>query len=242
MSAHKTIAFFGASAGCGHSALLTALASGHTCLALLRVPSKLSELAAQYPETLIIKEGNAHNVAEVASVLSHEGRMVDSVSFSIGNKPDMKTMKLADPEVCQKGMKALLEALEGLRAQGVQGRPLMAVCSTTGLNEKRDYPLLFYPIYHWLLATPHADKRAMEELLSKSGERYVVVRPSLLVDGDNKESKVRVGVEDIRTGEIEEKEVGYTISRGAVGRWVFLKVLDRSDEKGYEGKAVSLTW
>lgn len=168
--------------------------------------------------------------------------MVDAISFSIGGRPDMRTMKLPDPEVCQKGMKAVLQALEGLRTEGVQGKPLISVVSTTGLTDKRDFPLLFYPLYHWLLATPHADKRAMEEILAKSPERYVIIRPSLLVDNDNKESKVRVGVEDIKTGEVEEKEVGYTISRGAIGRWMFFKVLDRSGEKGYEGKAVSLTW
>jgi hypothetical protein len=46
----KTITFFGASGGCGSHALKAALEGGHTCIALLRVPSKLDDLAKQYPE------------------------------------------------------------------------------------------------------------------------------------------------------------------------------------------------
>ncbi|KFH46149.1 hypothetical protein ACRE_030160 [Hapsidospora chrysogenum ATCC 11550] len=240
----QIIAFLGASGGCGHAALVAALAAGHTCIALCRVPSKLDDLAAQYPETLIVKAGNAHNVADVVPCLVHDGSLVHAISFSIGNKPDMQSMKFADPQVCQKGMKTLLEALATLRRDwALEGNPLVCAISTTGISNERDVPLLFVPFYRFVLATPHADKKVMEDILTASSERFVFVRPSLLVDGDSADKKIRIGVEDVRAGKLESKEVGYTISRDAVGRWIFHNLLDRAEQdSGYEGKAVTLTW
>lgn len=257
----KTITFFGASGGCGSYALKAALEGGHTCIALLRVPSKLADLAKQYPEQLIIKEGNAHNVDDVAATLANPrapGTFVDAISFSIGNKPDMTKLDQGDPQVCTKGMTAILSALSRMRARdGFQGLPFIAVVSTTGLREKRDYPLALYPFYEFVLATPHADKRKMEELLKGSPERYALVRPSLLVDQDeakaqkNMEKKkakgkpyekvIRVGVADTATGKVESEEIGYAITRQAVGKWLYDNLL-MGEESKVEGKAFSITF
>ena len=80
------------------------------------------------------------------------------------------------------------------------------------------------PLYHWLLAVPHADKKEMEALLAaemtkRDGVRgisgYMCVRPSLLTDGGETElGKIKVG-----TG--KEPKIGYTISRDDVGMWMF---------------------
>ena len=243
----ETITFIGASSGCGHSALTAALAAGDTCIALCRVPSKLDSLASSYPGTLIVKSGNAHDVSAVASCLVHEGRMVDAVSTSIGSTVDLKTFRMADPDVCKRGMSTLLEALQRVRRENMgesESRPLLSIVSTTGIAAAgRDFPLLLYPLYHYMLAAPHVDKKVMEETVAGSGERFVLVRPSLLVDGDCEARAVRVGVADVRSGNVESKEVGYAISRGAVGRWMYANVLARAEEENkFEGKAVTVTW
>lgn len=241
----KTITFIGASTGCGNHALAAALAAGHTCIALCRVPSKLDSLSTSYPNTLIVKSGNAHDVPSVAACLVHDGRLVDAINTSIGSTMDTKTFKFIDPDVCKKGMATLLEALRSVReTQALKGRPLISIVSTNGIADTgRDFPLLLYPVYHYMLATPHADKKVMEAAVQESGERFVLVRPSLLMDGDCPEKTIRVGVEDVQSTKIEKKEVGYSISRGAVGRWIYENVLARADDKlAYEGKAVSITW
>ena len=258
-----TIAFFGASGGCGHASLTAALAAGHTCIAQCRVPTKLDELKARYPDTLTVEQGNAHSVSEVSACLTHvspltsQRQLVDAVNFSIGNKPDMKTMGFGDPNVCEKGMRTLLEALSALRkdesvaATGPSGEgPLLSIVSTTGISQERDIPLLVLPFYHLALSTPHEDKRRMEELVLASRERFVFVKPSLLVDGGcGADSKtVRVGWMDARTGEVERKEIGYTISRKAVGEWMYENILAKSGpaaggkKNQYQDKAVVLTW
>lgn len=258
----KTITFFGASGGCGYYALKAALADGHTCVCLLRVPSKLADLASQYPAQLVIREGNAHSVDDVAATLVHPhdaSRLVDAVCTSIGNKPDPSNWGKSgatDWDVCKKGASALVGALSRLRAQDARyggQRPLVAVVSTTGLRGKRDYPLAFYPLYQFMLAQPHADKKVMEERLRDSAERYALVRPSLLVDedpdkvekkkakGKYREKEIRVGVEDAKTGAVESEEIGYTITRPAVGRWLYDNLLMGDPDK-VEGKAYSITF
>lgn len=256
----KAITFFGASGGCGFYALKAALESGHTCIVLLRVPSKLADLAAQYPDQLIIKQGNAHNVDDVAATLTNPkvpGSLVDAICSSIGSKPDPSSpFTFPDPDVCKNGARTLLEALARLRTSqpSMQAQqPLIAVVSTTGLRDKRDYPLALYPLYEYMLATPHADKKVMEEVLRSSPERYALVRPSLLVDEDEakaekkklknkyKEHKIRVGVEDAATGKVEREEIGYAISRPAVGKWLYENVL-MGEGGQVEGKAFSITF
>ncbi|EJD44582.1 hypothetical protein AURDEDRAFT_125150 [Auricularia subglabra TFB-10046 SS5] len=225
----KTFAFFGASTGCGLAALKLAVSAGHTCIALLRDPSKLDAHFPNQPANLILQPGNAHDVTAVSSCLTVPGndtQLVDAVYFSIGGKLDMSKMGLDDPNVCRKGMATLLEALGQLRAHGAQGRPLIVPMSSTGISDHaRDVPLLFIPMYKLLLAQPHKDKKAMEDLVIKSGERFVVLRPSFFVEGDKPGNAIRVGIEDPKTG-VEKLAVGYTISREAVGGWVYQHILN----------------
>ncbi|KAJ0308911.1 hypothetical protein Brms1b_009360 [Colletotrichum noveboracense] len=236
MSGIKTVAFFGASGGCGLAALKHSLAEGYICIALCRNPSKLTSLlpASSHPN-LVVKQGNAHNVDDVAACLvspTNPHALVDAVSFSIGSPLDVCKMTVEDPDVCKNGIAAVLRALETLRGRGVVGKPRMAVVSTTGISGfARDVPVLQVPMYHVLLRAPHADKKVMEERLAGSGETWTAVRPAFLV---------RVGVEDPRTG-VESKAVGYGISREDVGRWIFENIL-RDGGMEVVGKAVSITW
>lgn len=249
----KTIAFFGASGGVGLAALQRAVEAGHTCIALCRTPSKLEAIFPNNPRNLIVTKGNAHDIDVVASCLvvpSDPTRLVDAVNFSIGGKMDMKTMAFDDPDVCKKGMGAILEALKRLRSDaGASGQPLLSIVSTTGISKaQRDVPLAFVPMYKFGLKTPHLDKEVMEAMVVESGERYVLVRPSLLKDKDENKEKgkplcpIRVGIEDPKAGVVERKEVGYMISRDEVGRWMWENLLSRDLEPQYQNRAVGLTW
>ncbi|KAK9441135.1 NAD(P)-binding domain protein [Metarhizium brunneum] len=240
----QTIAFIGATGGCGLSALKRAVAAGYTCVALCRTPAKLDAHFPDKPSNLILKQGNAHDAAAVDEALlrpSDPTAMVDAVNFSIGGSVSA-SLAMDDPDVCKKGVAALLEALGALRSRGVAGSPLLAVISTTGISAHgRDVPLLFVPLYHVGLKAPHADKRVAEQALFGSGERFVLVRPSLLLDGEKPDRKIRVHVESEKG--VEHKEVGYFISREDVGRWMFENLLqDACPTEQYERKAVGLTW
>ncbi|KJZ72079.1 hypothetical protein HIM_08534 [Hirsutella minnesotensis 3608] len=245
-ASQKTIAFFGATGGCGLSALRRAVAAGYTCIALCRTPAKLEAVFPERPANLVLREGNAHDTKAVAGCLTHpadQGRLVDAVCFSIGGVLNMSSMTMSDPDVCKKGIAALLEALADLRATwGAAGHPLLAVVSTTGISEHgRDVPMAMWPFYKFALHAPHEDKKVAEQKLWACAERYVIVRPSLLVDGEKPDRKIRLHVEGPRG--IEKKELGYTISREDVGRWIFENLLSKADSPlEHEGKAVGLTW
>lgn len=241
-----TIAFIGASSGCGLAALQRAVAAGHTCVALCRTPSKLAaHFPSPPPTNLIVLRGNAHDAAAVSSCLVHPSnshQLVDAIHVSVGGQLDLATFKLDDPDVCRKATACILAALAALRADGCRGRPLYTAVSTTGISRfGRDVPLAMLPMYKVMLRQPHADKEAMEAALRASGERVVVVRPSFLKDVGQPQRAVRVGVEDPVDG-VQVKEVGYFIARDDVGRWVYENLLQSPAECAYEGKAVSLSW
>ncbi|RYP25942.1 hypothetical protein DL767_008215 [Monosporascus sp. MG133] len=261
----KTIAFFGATGGCGLSALRHSLAAGLTCIALCRTPSKLADRfpSAQYPNLTVV-QGNAHDADAVARCLvvpsdpSHQtnlgAHLVDTIVFSLGGAFIWSRLTLDDPHVCERGIAAVLDAIATVRSSNPKytgWRPTIAAVSTTGISRAgRDIPLLMVPLYHGILRIPHADKRALEDRLvarrGSGGEDcdydYVVVRPSLLSDGAKPERDIRVGVEDLRAEVLESRETGNFISREDVGRWIFEELVHGGGGKRYHGKAVSITW
>jgi hypothetical protein len=118
--------------------------------------------------------------------------------------------KWSDPTLCADTMKTLLTAVEQLPPSQRPRR--LVVISTTGIEEKwNDVPLLFRPMYYYLLEVPHEDKRVMEKVIRERSvdvfPKVITLRPSLLTDGSRTEGNVRIGV-DI---------VGYTISREDTG-------------------------
>lgn len=236
----KTVTFFGASTGVGLSALKHSLAAGHRCIALCRTPSTLTDIVPlDANPNLTVRQGNAHEVAAVSGSLTKEnGDLVDIIVFSIGAK--FAGFKIDDPEVCRKGMAVLLEALGQLRRDGAAGRPRIVVCSTTGISRfGRDVPLLFVPLYWLVLGVPHADKLIMERSVEESGEEFTIVRCSLFVGGESS-TKIRVGVEDPRTGR-ESDAIGYTISREDAGEW-FAENLIKADGRRFRNKIATITY
>ncbi|KAH8887940.1 NAD(P)-binding protein [Thozetella sp. PMI_491] len=218
----RTVAFFGASVGCGRAALKHTLAAGNQCVALCRDPSKLTTVfPLEKNSNLRVLQGNAHDVEAVSQCLRREdGTLVDSIVFSIGAKLVSKTsLAMDDPDVCKKGISAVLSALSQLRKAGATGRPHIIVVSTTGLSDfGRDLPFAMIPVYKALGKVPHADKKVMEQTLIDSGETYTIVRASRLVDGET-DKNIRVGVEDAKTGR-ESSAIGYSISREDTGKWI----------------------
>ena len=239
---HKTVTFLGASTGVGLSALKHTLAAGHQCIALCRVPSKLTAIFP--PETtqnLRIIQGNAHDVAAVSKCLVFQkGKLVDEIISTIGGKFIMSKLTIDDSNVCRKGMTTLLEALAQLRRDGATGRPHIVVCGTTGMSRfGRDLPYAMMPLYHILLKVPHEDKKDMEEQLVASGEAFTIIHASWMVDGE-RNREIRVGIEDPKTGR-ESVAIGYTISREDAGKWVADNLVLQLDVR-YVNKIVMVTY
>ncbi|KAL8873477.1 MAG: hypothetical protein Q9174_001069 [Haloplaca sp. 1 TL-2023] len=198
---------------------------------------------------LVVIQGNAKDEDAVRKVLvSENGRLVDQIASGIGGAPRFTPLPtIDDPLVCRETIATVVAALGRFsRASGdtAARMPLMIAISTTGLSQNRDIPLAMVPLYHWMLAVPHADKRIMEERIveAKKGNLirdYVIVRPSLLLDGQSKE--VRVGWEGKAPGALGEgAAIGYSITREDVGRFIFDNVIAK-DGGELCGKKVSIT-
>lgn len=238
----KTVAFLGASTGVGLSALKHTLAQGHRCIALCRIPSKLTAIfPPERTPTLQIVQGNAHDPAAVSKCLvADNGSLVDEIVSTIGGKFILSKLTIDDSQVCRKGMATLLDALAQLRSSGVTGSPHIVVCSTTGMSRfGRDVPYAMMPLYHILLKVPHEDKKVMEDRLVESGEAFTIIHASWLVDGETSK-RIRVGVEDPKTGR-ESTAIGYTISREDAGKWVADNLVLRLDRE-YVNKVVMVTY
>lgn len=113
--------------------------------------------------------------------------------------------------------------------------------SGTGITKTgRDIPLAMEPLYA-LLAVPHVDKQKMEELVVRSGRRWVLIRPSFMVDVKQRGLEaVRVGVE-IPGEKVHKRVIGYVVARADVGGWIFKECV-KGDGGKWEGKMVSLTY
>ncbi|KAG0653000.1 Flavin reductase (NADPH) [Hyphodiscus hymeniophilus] len=251
-SSKRTIALFGATGGTGLSILKNCLSAGHTVRVLARTPSKLSSLSAQHANLHIV-QGDISDVAAITTTLRSpdtpqgQGRAVDVVISAIGMALEMKRLSFTstNPHVCESATANILSALSALSADPATIDPLLVLLSTTGISSKsRDIPLLMLPLYHWVLPVPHADKKALESLAIRSGRRWVLVRPSFLMNGEARGlGAVRTGVEvpGERKGEGEDHAVGYTIRREDVALWIYEACVE-GDGRRWEGKCVSLTY
>jgi hypothetical protein len=109
--------------------------------------------------------------------------------------------------------KSLVNALRQL-----PNPPVVVAVSSTGLLSTRDLlPLALKPLYRTLLREAHADKIAMENVISQeyAPEKWIIVRGALYKDGEAK-GKYRVG----------ETEVGYTIRRKDVADFIAKECID----------------
>ncbi|KAL6811417.1 hypothetical protein J3E69DRAFT_349623 [Trichoderma sp. SZMC 28015] len=241
MSAPKTIAFFGATIGCGLATLSNALDADTRCIALCRTPSKLQGLFSDDKTSrLTIVEGNVHDVDAVKKCLTVDGtHLVDTIIFSIGSRSMNYKLELDDPSICRRAIATVLEALNQLRRQGLTGRPRLIALSTTGISQfGPDTPYIVGLLYYYLLYSPHEDKKAMEQLITGSDEDFTIVRSSWMLDGATNKA-IRVGVEDPKHGR-ESDAIGYSITREDVGKWIFENLV-QNDNGLYVRKIATIT-
>lgn len=236
-----TVAFFGATGGCTNAVLVLALKSEYACSALARTPHKLYDmlLAKGIAQPTIdaylsVTKGDVKDLSAVKEALQPSGACVNIIVSGIG----MVLGKNADSKICQTATRSILSAVDELAPPK---RPFLVTISTTGIsNGPRDVPMLFTPLYHVLLRTPHEDKVVMERLIVEAAAArkvsgYTLVRPALLTSGKER------GMKQIRVGDEGRPAVGYTISRNDVGRWLFNELLE-GDTKAWNGKKPSLTY
>lgn len=251
------MAFFGATGDCAGYCLAAALNGGFKCSALARSPEKLTASLLDkgvkpvaLESQLSIVKGDAKDVNAVKEALQFHGKVVDQIVSGIGGTPKTqwsitKPVTLSDPTICQDTGKTILRALAELKSET---KPFMINVSTTGIPPEgcpRDVPLLFIPLYHWLLAVPHADKKVLENKLAShmaasEEERtlsgYVNVRPSLLMDGEAK------GVQALREGVDRTPAVGYTVRRQDIGRWMYERLIRKGPPAEWVDNGVTVTY
>lgn len=255
MSASQ-IAFFGATGDCAGHCLAYTLQAGHDCVALARTPAKLTKSmkakgvsAEALDQHLTIVEGNVKDVEAVKRALQINGRVVDTVVSGIGGVPKLQLslwpVTLNDKTICEDAGNTILQALAQLKPQR---KPVLLNVSTTGISGRgkpRDVPLLFVPLYHWLLYVPHEDKKRLEEKLAANVQlpenqrgigAYVNVKPSLLMDGEGH------GLGSVREGLDSKPAVGYTIQRKDVGLWMFDRLVKEGVKEQFLNRSVSITY
>ncbi|RPA75704.1 hypothetical protein BJ508DRAFT_365466, partial [Ascobolus immersus RN42] len=183
----RTILYFGATGGVTLSTLTTSLLSPtpHLNICLVRTPSKLHSMlsAASIPATtlsdptrLLILEGNAKNPTDVANALTN---WPSTIVYGIGGAPVYKppfSITVDDPHVCEGSITAILSTIKTKLAEDATRRPpFISVISTTGLDPQvNDVPLLLKPLYSWLLAVPHEDKKKLEAAVVAAGKEGTV--------------------------------------------------------------------
>lgn len=263
MSTTKTIAFFGATGGCTLAALTRTLQSQspqYDVNALARTPQKLTDLLTQrgIPQAtlesrLTIIQGDAKDASAVTKALTAStGRLVDTIVSGVGGTPAFRfhlfPFTLTDPNICADVTRTILDSVADLqKRQGSMERPHFIYISTTGISRRaRDVPILFVPLYHWLLAVPHADKRIMESLMAEKQDvvEPTAVRPSFLLDGEAAGlEQVREGWENLPNieGNAPGPAIGYTIARETVGKWIWERLLTDYAKGTWGGRMVSIT-
>ncbi|KAI8063463.1 hypothetical protein BC940DRAFT_307258 [Gongronella butleri] len=203
------VTVFGASRGCTRAMVIQGLEapSPHEYTLLVRNPDAIEYTAEQKAKLTLIKGSGDDKEAVKRAV---EG--ADVVVFGIGSGVT-STLKMTDPGVCSRCTRVLLDVVASLENKPKR----MIFITTTGAADKDEVPTLFKPFYHWVLAAPHDDKREMEDLItSKSTTDYIIVRPSLLTNGELTK-KYRAA---------NERLIGYTISRNDIGHFMLTQCLD----------------
>ena len=248
------VAFFGATGGCTLQALTLALKAGNECTALARTPSKLTDLLikkdvprATIDSNLHITQGDVRDVPTVKASLTVNGHPAEIILSGIG-ATSLSELSSSSLDLCKTAVSNILAALTELKAEGKSNKPLLVALGSTGMTEGNtpsDLPFLMKPMYKFMLANPHRDKKQMETAIYEhialpENEHvirgFVLPRPSFLTNGAARGgSKVRVGFED-------KPAVGYTISRDDVGLWLFENLIDGKETEKFVGHLPTITY
>jgi putative NADH-flavin reductase len=200
------VAVLGGSKGCSRAMVIQGLEKGqHQYRLLVRNPNNMDYIEDQKKKITII-QGDALDAKAVKETVQN----TDVIIYSIGSAFDMKTRSMVSPGLCHATMAVLLEVLKNLPENERPKR--LVVVSTTGLDNMKEVPYLFQPLYHFLLHAPHEDKKELERLVVDQDSPirdWIIVRPSLLTDGKLVgKYRADVGIS------------GYTVSRQDVGHFL----------------------
>ncbi|KAI8376754.1 hypothetical protein EDC96DRAFT_571661 [Choanephora cucurbitarum] len=205
------IAVLGGSRGCARAMVVQGLDKYQFKL-LVRNPDNI-EYDEQQKSKLTLIKGDAMDPVAVRQLLED----IDVVVSSIGSTIDIKTGKMAIPNLCSKSMKVLLEVI----GQMEKNRPQrLVVVSSTGLDDSSDVPCLFRPMYKYLLHEPHEDKREMEKMVINQNviPDWILARPSFLKNG-KVTGKYRAG----------ENLCGYLVNREDVGHFLLNQCIEQDE-------------
>ncbi|CAK1367964.1 uncharacterized protein RHO25_012833 [Cercospora beticola] len=259
---NKTLAFFGATGGCAGTCLALALNAGYHSTALVRTPQKLKDVLKTknvsedtIGKYLTILEGNATDPAGIRRTIAPEdngGRIVDIIINGVGAAPKLqwsllKPVTIDQPTLCGDVTAAILKVARELSASSPASRkPLFINVSTTGIPSEGkpwDVPVKFTWLYHYVLQQPHEDKRRVQVLVkedSKSEQSgigsYVFVKPSLLMDGQ------ALGLGKVRVGTEDQPEIGNTIRRDDVGRFMFERLVKEDLRTEWRNTSLTITY
>lgn len=271
----QTIVFIGSTGGCTNACLTHALRAGHRCVALVRTPEKLVKKLTTDQDldeklissNLVTVTGNAKSVADLKTALlaaSPNGTSLpDTIVSGLGATGALKwefckpleIIKADDPTLCRDSAAALIQALREVRAENPAmseaAKPRLAFVSTTGVTRgPEDVPFSMRFMYHQMLAEPHKDKKAMEdvfradaEIPDEKGRTFAsvsCVRPTLLAGtGNTAEGK---GLDKVKAGTEMKPELGYQITRGDVGGWMYANLVAEGPGRNrWQGNMCSLT-
>uniref|UniRef100_A0A060TE04 ARAD1D11660p n=1 Tax=Blastobotrys adeninivorans TaxID=409370 RepID=A0A060TE04_BLAAD len=202
------IIVFGATGGVCLNAVKL-LVNEHKVVVAVRSKDKFTKLfGADVPESLEITEGDALDPDFVRATVQGSDIVLTGVGMALEGL-GLTGVTFSGQGICENSMSILVDAVGKLAQQDRPKR--LIVVSSTGLDDKRDYPLLLVPLYKLVLHTPHEDKRKMEHIMEIQTvfPEVISVRGAVYTDGDLT-GKYRVG-EDV---------TGYTISRADVGHFV----------------------
>ncbi|CAH0051808.1 unnamed protein product [Clonostachys solani] len=258
-------AFIGAGGATLIHVLRWTLLAGHHAAALVRNPDKLKEaLSSQgvseeiQQSQLTIAKGSSRDVKAVVGLLRCDPELIFSGITSLpkfGFNP-FRPVGMQDATITGDSAAAVVEALRQLRStNSITNAPLFVPISSTGHGSQRDQPLLLIPLYLWLLPIPQADTAVLEKVTRQAAIEadsplggYVMLRPPLLTHGPMKgTNSIRVGWiwEDPVFKKSDEKEqgieVGYTISRLDLAKWMFDELV-QGDANRWKGKCVNITY
>ncbi|KAF4952437.1 hypothetical protein FSARC_12632 [Fusarium sarcochroum] len=258
-------AFIGAGGATLRHVLAWTLLAGHNAAALVRDPVKLENLLLDLgvskkiqQSQLVIVQGSSRDVATVRALLLNDPEVIFSGITSTWRLHYnlFRPIAMNDTSITGDSASAVVQALRDLKStNSISNSPIYAPISSTGHSPQRDQPVPLIPLYWWLLRVPQADTAVLEKVVREAASEnnpslggYVMLRPPLLTDGDLKgTNSLRVGwiwEDDVykKSGERESGiEVGYTISRLDLARWMFEELVD-GDAQRWKGKCVNLTY
>ncbi|KAJ3046970.1 hypothetical protein HK097_000355 [Rhizophlyctis rosea] len=273
------VVIIGASRGCGLESTLQILnvhPSAKVTL-LLRRPEELSPILTERGVALSdigddntkrirLLKGDALNPEDVQKLFTSS---VDVVLSTIGaTQLDFSNPvhpKIKPGSICTRATSILLSAYKVyIDANPALPHPHLIVLSSNGLGSQgyQDLPLLWKPLYGWLLQDPHADKEIMEWIIFSAakgshpdayvqefGEKNasadaVAVKTGLGSGWLKKFTVVRPAF--LTDGKVtgtyragERVQGTYTISRKDIGHFVAERVVGKEE---WVGKAVTVGW